>query len=336
MATAIRPFRTLQAGIESTKGTIVPATRRLIGSWEFTEEIDRYRTDYPHGINANVGGAGIDLRKASRLTVETELTAEEILWPLSLGVLGDVSPTADDDAQTWEFTPQLLAEPGIDTATIEVAETDGTTNHLAQRFGYVLCEELSLGWSLNEVATLNYTLFGRASESASPTADIEPYGNREEMKSNQLALFLDDAWSKLGDTQLTGLVRNVGWTLATPFSPKFTMDGQSDVSQTGHYFGRGYRSTLSVTCELDQNGAARIGEWRANDLVYVRLASYGTEISTGTRKEIRIDGCYRFTGQPAYSEDENNRLVAFELEDVFDADGDTTFAITVVNKESEI
>ena len=132
MATAIRPLDKLQFGIEvvSTKGTLVAATRLIRANATLAEEMDFYRSDYPQGIRANVGGAGSIMRKGIALDVETDLTAEEILWPLMTGVLGSVSPTGAGNAKTWTFTPELTtAVTTIQSATVEMLHSDGSTNH---------------------------------------------------------------------------------------------------------------------------------------------------------------------------------------------------------------
>jgi hypothetical protein len=338
MATAINPFRKLQVGRETTKGTLVAATRQLVGDWSYEETSERYRSAFPRGINANTGGAGVDLIKAARVSVDTELTFEEILWPLLLGVRGAVTPGGAGDAKTWVFDPQLTVEPTLDTATVEVVEGDGTTNHIAREFGYAFLDEFEVEWATNEVAKLKYSLVGRASQPSTPTGALAPYANREEAKSALTSVYLDAAGADLGDTQLTGVIRQAAFKYTSPFTPKYTLDGRADLDHTGHHFARGFKATLSLTMELDATGAARVAAWRANDVVFIRVATTGSEIETGPSvyKSVIIDGAYRFTGAPAFSGDGDNRLVAFDLESVYDPTWAKSLLFTVINREAAI
>lgn len=93
MATSIHPLNKVQLGIEGTKGTLVAATRLIQGEGVATEEQDFYRSAYPQGVRANVGGLGSITRKGFGVKFSTELTAEELLWPCRTGIRGNVSGT---------------------------------------------------------------------------------------------------------------------------------------------------------------------------------------------------------------------------------------------------
>jgi len=77
---AIRSFDQFQIGEEATKGTLVAATTKLLGDGVFTEEQDFYRPNYPRGFRATVGGAGVVTRQGTVITLESDLSPEDILW----------------------------------------------------------------------------------------------------------------------------------------------------------------------------------------------------------------------------------------------------------------
>src|SRR3990172_1865926 len=154
MAASIVPFNRLQIGMEviSTKGTGVPATRQIIGDHTMAEEQDFYRSPYPAGVRSNVGGAGTITRKGVSIDINTELTAEEILWALETGVLGGVTPsTVDVSARLWAFTPDITTGvTTINTASVEMQRSDGVTAHYYGEAYYAMTQSFKIDWAFNQ------------------------------------------------------------------------------------------------------------------------------------------------------------------------------------------
>lgn len=330
MATSITQFDKIQIGKETVKGTLVAATRELVGNGTFVEEQDFYRSAYPRGIRGMVGGAGVITRKGMSVDIETDLTAEEVLWPLSLGIRGGVSPSATGNDQTWVFTPQLSGEPTLDSATVELMRSDGTTNHYYGEFGYAICESFSMDWALNQTAKLNYRLFGRARKTGTATAALNPYTSRQELVTPLLKVYADTSWAGLGGSQLTALVRSANLSVTTGNMPNYTMDGRADLDMVNHKFGA-LTATLSMTLEFDTNGLAQsFTKYRANNITYIRLKQEGTAFDTLPRT-VQVDGAYRFTAAPSISADGDQNLVSVELEAVYDETGTKMLEFTVIN-----
>lgn len=339
MATAIQSFNKLQLGRESSKGTNVAATKVIHGNWNLVEEQDFYRSEYPAGVRANVGGAGTILRKGVTIDGETELTAEEILWFLQTGIRGQVTgaeQTTDQSDYLYTFTPQLTTGiPTIDTATAEMVRSDGSTNHYVGEAPYVMTRMFGIDWTFNEIARLRAELFGRARESDTPTGSLSEYATREALKSNLLSIFLDTSWVGLGGTQLTGINRSASFECTTGFEPNYSMDGRANLDFSNHKVGK-LAATLSLVQELDSVGAGLFTKYRANDVVYVRLLNTGSQIGTGDNRAVQIDGAYRFTAPPELSEDGEQVLVSAELESVYDVTGTKTLEFAVTTEESSL
>jgi hypothetical protein len=333
MATAIMPLDKLQLGIEvvSTKGTAVAATRLIRANSTLAEEQDYYRSDYPQGIRANVGGAGSIMRKGVMLGVETDLTAEEVLWPLMTGVLGSVSPTGGGNAKTWTFTPELTtAVTTIQSATVEMLHSDGSTNHYYGESSYCMTSSFKCDWAFNQPSKLSWNMFGRARQTDTPTGALVPYTSREILVSNSLAYYLDTTWAGLGGTQKTIVLRSASFECTTGYGPDYTLDARTDVDFTQHNVGR-IAGTLSLTMEVNSTGAAAFTNYRANDIVYIRLKNTGSAISGGGNKTFQIDGAYRFTSTPTFSADGDVVLVTYNLESVYDSTSGKTLEFTAIN-----
>lgn len=341
MATAIVPFRKLQAGIETTKGTLVAATRVLVGEGWIQEEQDFYRSPYPRGLRANVGAAGVITRKGMLLDWNSELTFEEVLWPLLLGVRGGVTGVAggggDAATYTYTFTPQLTTGvPTLDAATLEYMLGDGVTNQYARECGYAMVSEFGFDWAFNQVAKMNVKLFARAAQVTTPTAALTEYSGREPAVTNLLKVYRDTTWAGLGGTQQTGIVRSAKLVVSTGLGPDYTMDGRADLDFVRHLVGI-LSAKLSLVLELDATAASRFGEYRSNSIEYIRLQQVGTTVPGGTsQKTVQVDGAYRFVSPPSFSADGEQVLMNAELESVYDDTGTKTLEFVVKNALSAV
>ena len=330
MATAIYPLNKVQIGLEATKGVLVAATRLLQGDGSFTEEQEFYRSTYPVGIRATVGGAGTIMRKGFMLDFQSELTAEEVLWPLLTGVKGGVVAVGAGADKTWTFTPELATGvTTVDSATVEVIRSDGVTNHYYGEAGYCLTSAFSMDWAFNQIAKLNWKMFGRARQTDTPTAALAIYPGREALSANQLWVYLDTTWAGLGTTQLVGTVRSVKLDVDSGYGPDYTLDGSVNVDFRDHLVGA-LTGKLSLVMELDATGAARLTESRANSLVYIRLKDLGSTISA-SKKTVQVDGAYRFVSHPQVSFDGQQALVTCALESVYDSTSTKTLEFTAIN-----
>lgn len=331
MATSLRAFNKLQIGIESTKGTLVAATRVIRGDHGFDENVETYRPDYPEAVRANVGGAGVIVAKGVDVHVETDLTAEEILWPLLTGVKGAVSPAGAGADKTWTFTPELTtAVQTVDAATVEMLQGDGTTNHFAGEAGYALTRGFKIDWGLKAPAKLSWDMFARARQTTTPTSSLVVYTTREILVSPLLSVYADTSWAGLGGTQINGIVRKATIEVMTGLEPDHDIgSARADLDYYQHKVGD-IAAKLSITMAFDSVGATRFASYRANDLVYIRLKNTGNTIGSGV-KTVQIDGAYRFTATPKFSADGKQVLCAFELESVYDATGTKTLEFVAIN-----
>lgn len=335
MATALRSFRKVQIGKETNKGTLVAATVQLVGEGRLAEQVDTYRSSYPRGQRATVGGAGTIVRKGCMLAWETELTAEDILWPLSTGIKGNVTPTNTNSEYAWAFAPQITTgAPTLDAATVEFVESDGATNHIASEAGYAMTRKFKVGWASGEIATLSWEMFTRARQTSTPTGSLTPYTSREPLASDLGKIYLDTSWAGLGGTQLVTIVRSGEFECICGVEPDHTVDGRSDKDFSKHRV-EALAATLSLVLEMDAVGAARYEDYRDNDIVFIRLKFEGSTVVANPRS-VTIDGAYRFVGEPGVSSAGEQRIVSLKLEAVYDETGTAILDFDVVNGLSSL
>lgn len=330
MADALYPFNLIQIGRETTKGTLVAATRKLVGDGTFTEEQDFYRPPYATGRRGNVGGAGVITRKGMMLDVATDLTAEEILWLLETGIKGQVAGVDSAGDVTWTFEPELTTGvPTIDTATVELVRSDGVTNHYYGEFGYAMCSKFKIEWAFNEPVKLSYTMFGRARQPGAPTAALAAYTTREVLVAPLLSMYLDTSWAGLGTTQLTGIARSGSIEITTGFEPDYKTDGRADKDFSKHKVGNPM-AVVSLVLEEDAVGAARWADYRANSLVFMRFKFLGNTI-VAAPKTVQVDLALRCTSPPSEGPDGQQQLITTGLESVVDDTSGKTMLFTIIN-----
>lgn len=316
-AVAIKPFELVQAGREATKGTLVPATRKLVGNGLLKEVVERYFSEYPRGVRASVGDYGSVVMQGVEFEMETELTDNEVLWPLLLGIRGNVTPAGAGADRTWTFTPQLTAEPTIDTATLEFALSDGTTNHIYREAGYCMCSGFEMEWAFNQVAKLRWRGFGRARQTGSPTAALTPYSTREPLVSALTTVYIDATGAGIGGTAVAAIVRSAKHTCETGFTPDWTLDGRADKDMVSHKWGS-LKGGLQLVLELNATAATEYANWRAGTKRFIRVKNTGSTIGAGNRT-VQVDGCYRLRSEPSVSYDGEYAVLTFDFEAVYDS-----------------
>jgi len=336
MATSIYPLSKVQMGIESAKGNSVAATRVIVGDGMLVEHRDRYHANYPRGVRATVGGAGVLTKQWCEVNIDTELSAEQVLWPLLTGIKGAVSASAANNADTYTFTPQLTTGiPTLDTATVEFLQSDGSTNHYYGESAYCMTESFKIDSSPDQIAKLSWKMFGRARQTDTPTAALTPYTSLEPLPGALCFVYLDTTWAGLGGTQLASIVRSLSFECTTGIMPDWTMDGRSDLDFVKHSVGS-LGAKLGLTLEFDATGASRYANYRANDLVYIRLKFTGESVGDASVKTVQIDGAYRFAADPTFSNDNGQVLMACQLEAVYDSTGTKILEFTVINGLSAV
>lgn len=334
MAVAQKSFERVQIGREANHGVKVPATRQLIGNGTLLEAYEYYHSAYPMGKRATPGGAGIITQRGTNFTQETELTSQDILWPLLTGIKGGVVPTAGtapDTSQTWEFIPDLdTGDPEVDSATVEFSESDGVTNHVVNVATYVMTSEFSLGWQAGQIATLNWSGFGRARQDGPLTPALVPYTTRKPLLSTFTGFYADDTWADIGTNQLLAVVDAGELTVNTGLAPVYKMDQRPDLDFSLHRPGI-VSGTLSLTLELAENATAEYEHWRNNDLRYFRIQTRGAEIAPSVYHQVTADLAVRLNAAPTFSENEGEIRMELNGELVYDFDSGNILRFEVIN-----
>lgn len=327
MATAPYFLRKLQFGVESTAGTAVPATFKLVGEGTYKPIIERTFEEYPRGVRAMVTDGGFATMKGSELEFSGNLTFEEILLPLNSGLVTVVASGAGP--YTYDFDPDLTAAQTIKTYTAEFVVDDGSTKHYQREAAHMITKELEIEIKANELATMKMSMFGRAEQTSTMTGSLTPLTGRTAVPSNLFKVYVDTTGAGLGGTQKTGLVRVASLKLDFGNEPDYTLDGRADLDMTGNQ-PQTFTGTLDLTMEHNADAATEIAAWRAGTKRFIRLKA-DNGLAAGANKAITFDGCYVYTDAPEFSEDSGVEIVTMKMQLEYDATWAKAFNAIVIN-----
>ncbi len=340
---AVAPERLIQLGVESTRGTEVDATARLIPrpgevTWRDNTEKPPIEADWGTLDRRHSGNPAQIARQLTEFDITQDLGFEQILYPLLAGVKGGVTPVAQmsgTDGQLWTFTPQATADPAPDAFTIEYVEREGTTNKMQVTAPYGLVKRIRISASQGaEYATIETEWFARNAVSKAPTADPGlPTRNIIAGPKFRVSTATTFAALESAPSLLQGQVMGFEWELDTGILPKFRLDDDSP-DFAAYQFGTReatLRLTLDLTSEAETERTARL---QAAAVQYFRLDAIGPVIGSATYK-LKVDGCYELTSPvEAGNDDDGQSQIELEYVAVHDATKGAPWEIIVQNELS--
>ncbi|MFZ2738430.1 MAG: hypothetical protein WAY02_09385 [Burkholderiaceae bacterium] len=328
MAAGLYTLRLLQLGFESTAGTLVAATKKLVGDSTYTPMIEREFEEYPRGVRAMVTGGGFAKQRGSTIEHDGNLTYEEILYPMLSGIVNDAAPTGAGP-YTWDFTPVLTGQASLKTMTAEFVVDDASTKHYEREAGYFLTTEFEVDIQANDVAKLKWTAEGRAEQSSTVTGSLAPITGRTVVPSNLFALWIDAAGGTIGTTAKTATLRGANIKVVTGAKPDYTLDGRADLDHTGIQTQM-MTGELELTLEHNANAATEIAAWRAGTGRLVRLKA-DNGAAAGANKAITFDMSVVYTDDPEFSQEDGIEIVTLKSAFEYDSTFTNAFICTVIN-----
>lgn len=199
-------YQGIQIGIESTPGTAVPTTRRLINMELIQTPQIPVKTVRYQGFR----GAG-GTQKGQRHT-EAKFTGalDYSLLPyiVSLG-FGSGNPTTANGGTTWQWNPNAIDPITPLAATIEQGSSAG-----AEKFSYATLMDLAIKWS-KEDASIEGSIFGQNQiRSASMSTNLKM---RVSANASSGATSVSVTVTKADGTAATGTIPAGTYILDSPF-----------------------------------------------------------------------------------------------------------------------
>ena len=240
MTSAVKVLTKVQVGVETTRGTGVAASRRLIADGRYRRQQEVFDfTDQNSGVFARTPRAGVITRAASEIELTTPLDYQQILLPLLSGMVGAVTPTGAGADKTWTFTPSTSAPVAVDTYTVEFVEAS-PDDSAEMEFTYGFSPEIEVSADTEGISQLRWKMIGRATADSTLTGALS-VPTLIISAPPLWAPYMDDTWAGLGTTKVSpsaavakGGAYGFRWTYKGAEQEAFYLDGRTtlDFSQT--------------------------------------------------------------------------------------------------------
>lgn len=322
-----------QYGLESTRGTEVDATGRLMGT--ITMPTDR-KPKYPKeslGVRAESMRSVIYQILADPIKyVHDDAVYQELPALLGITVKGGVTgaeQTGGEGDYLWAFDPSLTGDNDPDTLSLETGD-----DTQAYTIEYVMGRSIKFSGRLgsDEGVKIESDMFGKQVTPKAFTAAVS-LPSVEPIKANNTQLYIDSTWAGLGSTQKTGLLREWSFEIISGNHPKFHGDS---LMMTGH--GEGYFMVLGTfVFEGNSNADTEFDAFQAQTEKAIRIAVPGSQIGTGENHLLQIDvfGTYEEVVPMGQTADDNNLHTAI-FHAYYDDTGAELFDIDVITDISSV
>ena len=290
MAAGVQPLTLIQVGKESTDGTAVAATRRILtksGTYRHLETQEMFDGQLSGVLSRSVTTPVIT-REATQLEISTDLDFNQILLPLLSGVKGGVTPSTPGSgtARLWTFAPSQTA-PSVDPYSLEFVVDDGTTKQeIEAPFGITSGFEITGG--VDALPQITWAMDARKSSQSTYTSGIALPA--VEFASNlRWNVTMDDTWANIANTNIAGQVYGFTWGQSAFVMPQYYLQARADLDFAG-VEPQTRTTDVTIQCTFD-TGASNF---------------YDTEIAkkaSGTKRflELKLQGASMAAPDAAYN-----------------------------------
>ncbi len=330
----IRSLRKIQLKIETTPGTPLAATARLVGTLGMKQTQKLYRpADLETGVLASYERS-YPVGVMAELPFDADANYEQIGYLLGMGLKGGVTGTGPT-IFTYDYSPSLTTANTPDTYTIEYGD-----DVQAFRSAYCFARTIELSGSLDDVVKVKADIVGQQVATNAFTAAIAAPAALTPIIVGTGKLYVDTTWAGLGGTQLTETFIDFSWKHVsdggTPFTPVKYGDGNLTYSQIAE---RKSHIELNITAAFNSTVAAYFAAFIASPQTYkyVRIKFTGPAISGGN-DTLTLDGAYTIDTWDKLAEREGQDIVALKMVSMLDVTPtpDKTWACVLQNAQAAL
>ena len=323
--TGTKPFFYLQAGIESTPGTAVAATRiQPIVSGNFTEHADReFIMEERQSLIKNY--RAVATKQYVEMTgIEVAPTFEDLPWWLQFFAKGGVTGVLEDTAAyRYTFTPTSTSND-LKTATFEFG--DNTQDY---EVAFCVGTDFEITFARNAPATQSVGFLGQSASTTTKTAALSQR-DTESINGALAAVYIDSNSGTIGTTAVTNVL-DVKITLPTMTSQFWALNGSLAPVDVYRAEPRGASIEMTMAFTNDTEYAAFKSNFDSDDERFVRVAAEGTVISgSSTNKLVQFD-LYPVWAEAQMGEQDGLRVVQFSGETKYNSSAGYDWNIQVVN-----
>lgn len=325
-------LKIFQAGLESTRGTDVPATRKVYAV--LNAAYDRPLTAVTDTSATYEGRRRPSYgRERVSFSAVDVVTFEDLPWWLQMGVKGGVSGSNDGSgAYTYTFVPSVATDD-LKSATFEYGDSGNpyqSTQCMVNQFTLRMDadNDAEPGWMLD------LELLGRDRTTTTVTGSITDRST-EVMTARGTKIYIDDAGGTIGTTQLTGALISASFTVNNNIHYKAFAEDTTYVA--ANKVGRGARTfDAQFTFEFDND--TEFAKYRATAPAQrlIRLERQSAAvIHTTVYKRMRLD-MYGYWSSWSEGDRQGNMTCTFGFQGFYDITAAKTFSFACVNALSSL
>lgn len=325
-------LRLNQAGLESTRGTAVAATRKVYAQIEPSYE-------RPLAWFTDTSGTYTSRRRASygrervMFSATDVATFEDLAWWFQLALKGGVTGSGTSgEGYTYAFQPSLSTDD-LKSMTLEFGES-GNPYEADQ----VMVDSWTLRGDPDNDAEPGYmfeaSMMGRTVATTTYTSAITDR-TTEVITARGTKLYVNTSAATIGTTQLSGYLIN--WSITGNNNLTYKAFAENETSAAANRVGRGERTfDGEVTVEFDSDTTA-IGwsKLRNGSQLFLRLEREGSTIATTYKKKLTLDMSAYVSGI-SFGDRDGNMTATITFNCGYDATLGYDFKATVINALSSL
>lgn len=319
-------LRLTQAGIESTRGTGVAATRKVYA--QVSPSFERAIREFTDTSGSYAARRRLAYQRQRVSFAVTELLSyEDWAWWLQLAVKGGVTGVTDGGSPapgyTYTFTPSLATDD-LKSITLEwnhVGNAYESTQVMVNSFTIRIDPDNEGGWMLDA------DLLARDLATTTHTGAISDRST-EVIKAPTTKLYIDD--TTIGSTQVTAKL--ISASVTGNNNIHFKAFAEDEAAFAANKVGRGQR-TYNAQIVLEFDSDTEFAKYRAaaGTKRYVRLLTEGSEIHNAPAyktSQIDMNGYWESI---SWGNREGNIIATFGLSCFYDAVSGYDAKFTVIN-----
>ena len=331
MANGIESLRRIQIGAEATHGTPVVCTTFLRGQGVASDDTEHIFPAENIGIVPGTDRSYV-AQQVGTLAYSGVLTFEQ-LHPFQ-AALNTAVATADGagTGKIWEYilpTTSINSASDLTTYTLRAGDNAG-----AEEMPFCFVPDFTIEGKYSEALMLSANFRG-ASWAASTfdalsASDLQTI---EEVLFNKGKLYIDDATSTIGTTQVSQTLLSMSIKVTTGWRAQPTADGTLSFSLLKQVSPE---AELTLVYEHNASAVAEKAAWRASTPRQIRLLFVGSALATPgtayTYKTFQIDAAGRYSTFSSLSSDAGNDTVSCTFKIRYNADAAKFLQFLAVNE----
>lgn len=279
-----------QYGKESTRGTAVAATKKLL--------IDNHKVPVDRKPEFVADALGVKAR-AARARVDTLLVEDTLVVPqayfqclplfFNCGLKGAVTGTEQTVSQgdyLWTYAPSMTAANSPETITLELGD-----DVQGYEIEYVMFKGVKISADVPQTAgsgpvKISADYFGRQVTATTLTGSIAA-PSLTSINAKLARLYTDSTWANRGTTENASILRGFEIDLGFGTHPKF-------FGSANRYFDSYGEGNIDALITLTLEGAAAVNttlfaDWQAGTAKAYSLKLNGPQIGTGTTNNLTVN-----------------------------------------------